>query len=88
VPSVSDTWTAAFSHGLCELGWIEGRTIAIKVRWAEGHSERYAGKKFRSAGFCFHKPGPEGNRMHCIIVGSTLERSHLSEEDTCHMPIN
>src|SRR5262249_805313 len=24
------------------LGWMEGRTVAIEVRWAEGHSERYA----------------------------------------------
>src|SRR5262249_45201366 len=25
-----------------ELGWIEGRTISIEYRWAEGHPERYA----------------------------------------------
>jgi len=33
---------AAFEHRLRELGWIEGRTVAIEVRWAEGRSERYA----------------------------------------------
>ena len=27
---------------LRELGWIEGRTIAIEFRWAEGRSERAA----------------------------------------------
>jgi putative ABC transport system substrate-binding protein len=27
---------------LNELGWIEGRTIAIEYRWAEGRSERFA----------------------------------------------
>jgi putative ABC transport system substrate-binding protein len=27
---------------LRELGWIEGRTIAIEYRWAEGRGERYA----------------------------------------------
>jgi ABC-type uncharacterized transport system substrate-binding protein len=34
-------WTAAFVQRLRELGWIEGRTIAIEYRWAEGRSERY-----------------------------------------------
>jgi hypothetical protein len=28
-------WTAAFSQRLRELGWIEGRNIAIEYRWAE-----------------------------------------------------
>jgi putative ABC transport system substrate-binding protein len=32
-------WTAAFVQRLRELGWIEGRTIAIEYRWAEGRSE-------------------------------------------------
>jgi ABC transporter substrate binding protein len=34
--------TAAFAQRLHELGWIEGRTIAIEYRWAEGRSARYA----------------------------------------------
>jgi ABC-type uncharacterized transport system substrate-binding protein len=34
-------WLAAFVQRLRELGWIEGRTIAIEIRWAEGRSERY-----------------------------------------------
>ena len=33
---------AAFVGRLRELGWIEGRTIEIEYRWAEGHGERYA----------------------------------------------
>ena len=32
----------AFVQRLGELGWIEGRTIAIEVRWAEGRNERFA----------------------------------------------
>ena len=32
----------AFVERLRELGWIEGRTVAIEVRWAEGKSERFA----------------------------------------------
>jgi putative ABC transport system substrate-binding protein len=34
-------WVAAFSQRLRQLGWIEGRTVAIEYRWAEGRSERY-----------------------------------------------
>ena len=34
-------WTAAFVQRLRELGWIEGRTVAIEYRWAEGRDERY-----------------------------------------------
>src|SRR5262245_9431360 len=33
---------AAFMRRLRELGWIEGRTVAIEVRWAEGRDERFA----------------------------------------------
>jgi putative ABC transport system substrate-binding protein len=35
-------WTATFVQRLRELGWIEGRTIAIEYRWAEGRDERFA----------------------------------------------
>ena len=41
-PSVWSNWTAAFVQRLRELGWVEGRTIAIEYRWAEGRDERYA----------------------------------------------
>jgi len=33
---------AAFARRLHDLGWIEGRTIAIEYRWADGRSERLA----------------------------------------------
>ena len=35
-------WTAAFVARLRELGWIEGRTVAIEYRWSQGRTERYA----------------------------------------------
>jgi ABC-type uncharacterized transport system substrate-binding protein len=41
-PSQWTRWTAAFVKRLHELGWVEGRTVAIEYRWAEGRSERYA----------------------------------------------
>jgi putative ABC transport system substrate-binding protein len=41
-PSVESRWVAAFVQRLRELGWIEGRTVAIEYRWAEGRAERAA----------------------------------------------
>jgi putative ABC transport system substrate-binding protein len=35
-------WVAAFVERLRELGWIEGRNVAIEYRWAEGRNERFA----------------------------------------------
>jgi hypothetical protein len=35
-------WTDAFVQRLRELGWIEGRNIAIEYRWLEGRTERAA----------------------------------------------
>jgi putative tryptophan/tyrosine transport system substrate-binding protein len=40
-PSAFGQWIAAFVQRLRELGWIEGRTVAIEYRWAKGHSERF-----------------------------------------------
>ena len=31
----------AFREGLRELGWVEGRNIALEARWAEGKYDRY-----------------------------------------------
>ena len=35
-------WIAAFTERLRELGWIEGRTVAIESRFSEGRPERVA----------------------------------------------
>jgi ABC-type uncharacterized transport system substrate-binding protein len=40
--SAASEWVAAFVQRLRELGWIEGRTIAIEYRWSEGREERFA----------------------------------------------
>jgi putative tryptophan/tyrosine transport system substrate-binding protein len=41
-PAARSQLTAAFVQRLRELGWVEGRTISIEYRWAEGRSERLA----------------------------------------------
>src|SRR5215470_14920669 len=41
-PSAQSQWIAAFLQRLRERGWIEGRTVAIEYRWAEGRAERAA----------------------------------------------
>ena len=51
--TVADTshLTAAFVQRLRELGWIEGRKVAIGYRWGEGRTERFAELQASS-----HKP--------------------------------
>jgi putative ABC transport system substrate-binding protein len=39
-PAVFPDALEAFLHGLRDLGYVEGRTIAIEYRWAEGKPER------------------------------------------------
>ena len=40
--SAMKSWLDAFVARLRELGWIEGRTVAIEIRWGEGRRERVA----------------------------------------------
>jgi putative tryptophan/tyrosine transport system substrate-binding protein len=37
-----NAWTTAFAERLAQLGWIDGRTVAIDYRWSEGGRERVA----------------------------------------------
>jgi ABC-type uncharacterized transport system substrate-binding protein len=41
-PLTDTQWVAAFVQRMRELGWVDGRNVAIEVRWAEGRSERFA----------------------------------------------
>jgi putative tryptophan/tyrosine transport system substrate-binding protein len=41
-PATQGQLVAAFVQGLREFGWIEGRSVAIEYRWAEGRRERAA----------------------------------------------
>ena len=40
-PSVWKDYVSEFVQRLRELGWVEGRTVAIEYRWAEGRNERF-----------------------------------------------
>jgi putative tryptophan/tyrosine transport system substrate-binding protein len=40
-PAAQSHLVAALRQRLRELGWIEGRTIEIEYRWADGREERY-----------------------------------------------
>jgi putative ABC transport system substrate-binding protein len=35
-------WFVAFVERFAELGWVEGRTVAIEPRWSDGRAERVA----------------------------------------------
>ncbi len=41
-PVIFAPWTAAFVARLRELGWVDGKTVAIEYQWSEGRTERYA----------------------------------------------
>ena len=41
-PTAMSQWVAAFVGRLRDLGWIDGRTVTIEYRWAEGRSSRAA----------------------------------------------
>jgi putative ABC transport system substrate-binding protein len=41
-PDTAGPWVAVFAQRLRELGWIEGQTINIDLRWAQGRKDRSA----------------------------------------------
>jgi putative tryptophan/tyrosine transport system substrate-binding protein len=41
-PAVASQWLVTFVQRLGELGWVDGRSVMIEVRWAEGRGERAA----------------------------------------------
>ena len=47
-PTVAAQWVASFVQRLRELGWLEGRDVAIEYRWAEG--QRSPSRTFLACG--------------------------------------
>src|SRR5262245_18807769 len=79
--SAGSEWVAAFVQRLRELGWSEGRTIAIEYRWGEGPR----GTLRRGRG----RVRPSQGRRHCYLTeavppklygGTERVISWLSEE--------
>jgi len=76
-------WTSAFLDRLRELGWTDGRNVAIEYRWAEGRSERsrdriscrrkYDGDYRFRAFLAASGPG-----VLCVTMTSTLSRTNSS----------
>jgi ABC-type uncharacterized transport system substrate-binding protein len=75
-PSIESQRVAAFEQRLRELGWIEGRTVAIEYRWAEGRNERYA------------ENAAELVRLKVdVIVASTTPPTLAAKQATAVIPI-
>jgi putative ABC transport system substrate-binding protein len=69
-------WTDAFVGRLRELGWMEGRNVAIEYRWAEGRGERYA------------EIAAEFVRLNVsVIVSAGNEASRAAQRATSTIPI-
>ena len=41
-PATNGQWVAAFVQRMHELGWADGRTVVLEIRWANGRPERFA----------------------------------------------
>ncbi len=66
----------AFLDGLRELGWVEGRNLAVESRWAEGDSQRYRALATELV----------ERKVELIVVG-TSEASLAAKQATATVPL-
>jgi putative ABC transport system substrate-binding protein len=69
------SWTAAFVTRLRELGWIEGHTVAIEYRWAEGRNER------------FGEFAAEFVRLKVDVIVTAATAAYVAKQVTSTIPI-
>jgi putative tryptophan/tyrosine transport system substrate-binding protein len=81
--AIQSQWTAAFVQRLGELGWVEGRTVTIEYRWAEGRSDRLP-EIFRRADALIVPPDvfllAHRIRINTLALGARLPTMHGSRE--------
>jgi putative ABC transport system substrate-binding protein len=68
-------WVAAFVQRLRELSWIEGRTVSIEYRWAEGRTERFAAV------------ASELIRLNPAVIVTTGSAAYAAKQATSVIPI-
>jgi putative ABC transport system substrate-binding protein len=74
-PASAPTWDAAFVQRLRELGWIEGRTVVIEYRWAEGRTERYP------------EIAAEFVRLKVDVIATSASAAYAAKQATSVIPI-
>jgi ABC-type uncharacterized transport system substrate-binding protein len=75
-PSFQNQLNAAFVQRLHELGWVEGRTVAIAYRFAEGRADRYSEIAAELVGL----------KVDVIVTGST-PGTRAAKQATLVIPI-
>jgi putative ABC transport system substrate-binding protein len=68
-------WTAAFAARLRELGWNEGRTVAIEYRWSEGRAQSAA------------EIAAEFVRLKADVIVTNYSGAFLAKQVTSIVPI-
>jgi len=81
-------WVDAFRQGLRDLGYVEGQTIALDIRWDEGKRERFTdfAAELVARQVDIIVAVPLGNeRMACCQVGPSWRR--MSSTACCNSGI-
>ena len=79
-PSAETARREAFSRGLRELGYVEGKTIIIEHRYSEGNYNRLAGLATELVRLKPDLIVPGGHRLDPRRQGSDQHHSHCDDQ--------